>query len=38
MEEAFEEIDRRLPPILEQHGRNAAAVYLGNPNATTSRR
>src|ERR671930_2283772 len=32
-EEAFEEIDRRLPPILEQHGRNAAAVYLGNPNA-----
>src|SRR5215208_3131679 len=32
-EEAFEEIDRRLPPILEEHGRNAAAVYLGNPNA-----
>jgi anaerobic selenocysteine-containing dehydrogenase len=32
-EEAFEEIDRRLPPILERHGRNAAAVYLGNPNA-----
>jgi anaerobic selenocysteine-containing dehydrogenase len=32
-QEAFEEIDRRLPPILEQHGRNAVAVYLGNPNA-----
>src|SRR5919204_3714551 len=32
-EEAFEEIDRRLPPILEQHGRNAAAVYLCNPHA-----
>jgi anaerobic selenocysteine-containing dehydrogenase len=32
-EEAFEEIDRRLTPILEDHGRNAAAVYLGNPNA-----
>ncbi len=32
-EEAFAEIDRRLPPILEQHGRNSAAVYLGNPNA-----
>ena len=32
-DEAFEEIDRRLAPILEQHGRNAAAVYLGNPNA-----
>src|ERR671930_954711 len=32
-EEAFEEIERRLPPILERHGRNATAVYLGNPNA-----
>ena len=32
-EEAFEEIDRRLPPILEKHGRNAAAAYIGNPNA-----
>jgi anaerobic selenocysteine-containing dehydrogenase len=32
-DEAFEEIDRRLPPILEQHGRNAVAVYIGNPNA-----
>jgi anaerobic selenocysteine-containing dehydrogenase len=32
-EEAFEEIDGRLPPILEEHGRNAAAAYIGNPNA-----
>ena len=32
-DDAFAEIDRRLGPILEQHGRDAAAVYLGNPNA-----
>src|SRR3954470_21738556 len=32
-EEGFEEIDRRLTPILEEHGRNSTAVYLGNPNA-----
>ena len=32
-DEAFEEIDRRLTPILAEHGRNAVAVYLGNPNA-----
>ena len=32
-DEALEEVDRRLPPILEQHGRNAVAVYIGNPNA-----
>src|SRR3954466_14327902 len=32
-DEAFEEIDRRLSPILAEHGRNAVAVYLGNPNA-----
>jgi anaerobic selenocysteine-containing dehydrogenase len=31
-DEAFEEIERRLPPILEQHGRNAVGVYLGNPS------
>ena len=31
-EEAFAEIDRRLPPILAEHGRHAVAVYLGNPN------
>src|SRR3954447_23573980 len=32
-DEAFEEIDRRLSPILERHGRNAVAAYVGNPNA-----
>src|SRR5262245_61245146 len=31
-DEAFAEIERRLPPILQQHGRHALAVYLGNPN------
>src|SRR4051795_6923696 len=30
-DEAFEEIERRLQPILEQHGRNSVGVYLGNP-------
>jgi anaerobic selenocysteine-containing dehydrogenase len=30
--QAFAEIDRRLPPILAEHGRHAVAVYLGNPN------
>jgi anaerobic selenocysteine-containing dehydrogenase len=34
-EEAFAEVERRLPPILEAHGRDAVAVYLGNPNAHT---
>ena len=33
LDEAFEEIDRRLTPILAEHGRNAVAVYAGNPNA-----
>jgi anaerobic selenocysteine-containing dehydrogenase len=32
-DEAFEEIDRRLTPILTEHGRDAVAAYLGNPNA-----
>jgi anaerobic selenocysteine-containing dehydrogenase len=32
-DEAFDEIDRRLSPILADQGRNAVAVYLGNPNA-----
>jgi anaerobic selenocysteine-containing dehydrogenase len=32
-DEAFEEIDRRLSPILADHGRDAVAVYVGNPNA-----
>lgn len=31
-DEAFAEVERLLPPIIEQHGRNAVAVYLGNPN------
>jgi anaerobic selenocysteine-containing dehydrogenase len=33
LDEAFEEIDRRLTPILAEHGRNAVAAYVGNPNA-----
>src|ERR671923_556358 len=32
-DEAFEEIDRRLAPIIAEHGKHAVAVYLGNPNA-----
>jgi anaerobic selenocysteine-containing dehydrogenase len=32
-DEAFEEIDRRLYPIIERHGPNSVAVYIGNPNA-----
>jgi len=32
-DEAFAEIERGLAPILKQHGRNALAVYAGNPNA-----
>ncbi|NRD77874.1 molybdopterin-dependent oxidoreductase [Bacillus sp. BRMEA1] len=31
-EEAFEEISRRILPIIEEHGKNAVAVYLGNPS------
>ena len=31
-EEAFAEVERRLLPILEQHGRDAVAAYVGNPN------
>ena len=31
-DEAFAEIERRLGPIQEQHGRDAVAIYLGNPN------
>jgi anaerobic selenocysteine-containing dehydrogenase len=30
-EEAFAEVERRLTPIIERHGRDAVAVYLGNP-------
>jgi anaerobic selenocysteine-containing dehydrogenase len=32
-DEAFDEIDRRLSPLLAQHGKNSVAVYIGNPNA-----
>ncbi|WP_397408872.1 molybdopterin oxidoreductase family protein [Polaromonas sp.] len=32
-EEAFAEIERRLPPILAQHGRQAGAISVGNPSA-----
>ncbi|MDI1272688.1 molybdopterin oxidoreductase family protein [Polaromonas sp.] len=32
-DEAFAEIERRLPPILAQHGRQAAAISVGNPSA-----
>src|SRR5436309_995849 len=32
-DEAFAEVERRLPPLLEEHGRDAVAVYVGNPNA-----
>jgi anaerobic selenocysteine-containing dehydrogenase len=32
-DEAFEEIDRRLRPIIERRGPNAVAVYIGNPSA-----
>jgi anaerobic selenocysteine-containing dehydrogenase len=31
-DEAFAVIERRLPPLLGQHGRDALAVYLGNPS------
>jgi anaerobic selenocysteine-containing dehydrogenase len=32
-DDAFAEIERRLMPILETHGRDSAAVYIGNPSA-----
>ena len=32
-DDAFAEIDRRLRPLLEEHGRDAVGIYLGNPNA-----
>jgi anaerobic selenocysteine-containing dehydrogenase len=32
-DEAFAEIERRLPSLLAEHGRNAVGVYLGNPSA-----
>ncbi|MBW3659545.1 MAG: molybdopterin-dependent oxidoreductase, partial [Actinobacteria bacterium] len=30
--EAFAEVDRRLPPIIQEHGPDAVAAYMGNPN------
>ena len=32
-DEAFTEIDRRLPAIQAEHGRDAVAAYIGNPSA-----
>ncbi|MDP3083829.1 MAG: molybdopterin-dependent oxidoreductase [Rubrivivax sp.] len=32
-EEAFDEIARRLPPLLAEHGRDAVALAVGNPSA-----
>lgn len=32
-DEAFAEIERRLPPIIAAHGRDAVAMSLGNPSA-----
>ncbi len=32
-EEAFAAVEQGLTPILEEHGRDAVAVYLGNPTA-----
>ena len=32
-DEAFAEVERRLLPIVERHGRDAVGIYLGNPNA-----
>jgi anaerobic selenocysteine-containing dehydrogenase len=31
-DEALGEIDRRLTPLLAEHGRDAVALYVGNPN------
>ncbi len=32
-DEAFTEIERRLPPLVAAHGRDSVAAYLGNPGA-----
>ena len=32
-DEAYAEIERRLPPLMAAHGRNATAVVVGNPSA-----
>ncbi|TMC23408.1 MAG: molybdopterin oxidoreductase family protein [Chloroflexi bacterium] len=31
-DEAFAEIERNLAPLLSQYGRDALAIYIGNPN------
>ncbi|HEX8997386.1 MAG TPA: molybdopterin-dependent oxidoreductase [Ktedonobacterales bacterium] len=31
-DEAWAEVERRLLPVIERDGRNAVAIYLGNPN------
>src|SRR5215216_3832186 len=31
-DEAFARVDELLAPLLEQHGRNSVAAYLGNPS------
>jgi len=31
-DEAFAEVERRLTRVLDAHGRDAVAIYLGNPN------
>lgn len=32
-DEAFDEIERRLPPLLAAHGKDAVGVTIGNPSA-----
>src|SRR5438093_1464513 len=34
-DDAFAEIDRRLPALRARHGKDAVAVYLGNPSVHT---
>jgi anaerobic selenocysteine-containing dehydrogenase len=31
-DDAFAEVERGLTPILDRHGRDAVAMYIGNPN------
>jgi anaerobic selenocysteine-containing dehydrogenase len=32
-DDAFAEVERRLLPVIKAHGRDAVAIYLGNPTA-----
>lgn len=34
-DQAWQAVDERLRAVLDQHGRNAVALYLGNPNVHT---